>query len=203
MEQEKEIKQCKICREEDEEQMITPCNCTGSVEYVHPKCYTQWVLEGNRKCKDCGASYYNIPEKEKKEIKMETTQTDKYIFNISPFAKKIYYSLPIVFIICTTVGILFRNLDFLMIFSITFFFGFVTFCFCCGSGFFLKYAIKMGAKGGDITFCFIVFSLGLCFGAVYYLYTTMYMGWYINVLFYLGFGFGCKIFFCDFEKIST
>jgi len=38
---------CKIClydkSEEDNDPLISPCNCTGSVKYVHLKCMQNWV----------------------------------------------------------------------------------------------------------------------------------------------------------------
>ncbi|CCW71569.1 unnamed protein product [Phytomonas sp. Hart1] len=37
---------CRICRDGDEDQaLVAPCNCTGSVRWVHPSCLDHWRVE--------------------------------------------------------------------------------------------------------------------------------------------------------------
>jgi hypothetical protein len=35
------FKSCRICFEENGE-LISPCNCKGTLQYVHPKCLSKW-----------------------------------------------------------------------------------------------------------------------------------------------------------------
>lgn len=48
---------CKICLEElnsENDPLISPCNCRGSIGHVHKKCLERWVREsGNSHCKIC------------------------------------------------------------------------------------------------------------------------------------------------------
>ena len=49
--------ECRICfsPEEDNNRLIKPCNCKGSMEYVHEKCINQWIRHaGIDKCDLCG-----------------------------------------------------------------------------------------------------------------------------------------------------
>ena len=39
-------KECRICWDEHdtvEDPLRSPCDCTGSLRYVHDKCYRQWL----------------------------------------------------------------------------------------------------------------------------------------------------------------
>ena len=37
-------KECRICKEEDkQDQMISPCHCSGSLEYTHKECLLRWI----------------------------------------------------------------------------------------------------------------------------------------------------------------
>lgn len=48
---------CKICHEENEN-MISPCACDGTIKWVHPNCVSKWVqLSGSVKCPECGEQY--------------------------------------------------------------------------------------------------------------------------------------------------
>lgn len=33
---------CRICLEDDEYNLITPCNCSGTMKYVHKNCINRW-----------------------------------------------------------------------------------------------------------------------------------------------------------------
>jgi hypothetical protein len=39
--------ECRICLSEEEEgnRLISPCNCTGSVKYMHTKCFHTWIYK--------------------------------------------------------------------------------------------------------------------------------------------------------------
>ena len=40
---------CKICRcGEEEGPLLRPCNCVGSIEYVHNDCMMAWVNHSNQ-----------------------------------------------------------------------------------------------------------------------------------------------------------
>ena len=55
-------KQCRICLESDEGEMIAPCNCIGDTKYVHRECLNKWRLENIdndkfSKCEICQEDY--------------------------------------------------------------------------------------------------------------------------------------------------
>jgi hypothetical protein len=54
-----DVVECRICQEEDElANLDTPCACTGSVKYAHPKCVQRWSNEkGNAVCEICHQPY--------------------------------------------------------------------------------------------------------------------------------------------------
>lgn len=37
--------ECRICLspEEEDNALISPCSCTGSVQYIHTKCFQSWI----------------------------------------------------------------------------------------------------------------------------------------------------------------
>lgn len=44
--------ECRICleiEETDDNRLVTPCSCTGSVQYIHVKCFKVWI---EKKCVD-------------------------------------------------------------------------------------------------------------------------------------------------------
>lgn len=50
---------CKICYEYDnQEKLITPCLCKGSVKFVHDSCVKEWIkFSGKRICTECNSEY--------------------------------------------------------------------------------------------------------------------------------------------------
>ena len=48
---------CRICHsgaEESGQPLITPCLCTGSLEFVHQECLSNWIQRSNaKKCEQC------------------------------------------------------------------------------------------------------------------------------------------------------
>ena len=51
---------CRIClQEEPKGMLISPCNCLGSMHYVHQKCINKWqkLKDNNLKCEICKEKY--------------------------------------------------------------------------------------------------------------------------------------------------
>ena len=51
---------CRIClQEEPKGILISPCNCTGTMHYVHEKCISKWqkLKENNLKCEICQETF--------------------------------------------------------------------------------------------------------------------------------------------------
>lgn len=55
-----EIRVCRICQEElnletERDQVISPCNCTGSMSMVHIDCFSRW---GRNRCEVCKFRFF-------------------------------------------------------------------------------------------------------------------------------------------------
>lgn len=67
------MKDCRICYESDFPQnLISPCKCSGSIEYVHQRCLQEWIenaylLQFKKNCNMCNCKY-NIKDISKKDI---------------------------------------------------------------------------------------------------------------------------------------
>ena len=70
---EEDVKECRICKDTDSpEQMIVPCDCTGSMKYTHKLCLIQWIQARNEgpghtldtRCRVC-KSEYGVAERQK------------------------------------------------------------------------------------------------------------------------------------------
>ena len=59
---------CRICLDEDYlENLIEPCNCTGSTAYVHEECLLKWLRVSNRTdCEICKFQYETFEVEESK-----------------------------------------------------------------------------------------------------------------------------------------
>ncbi|RWS20345.1 E3 ubiquitin-protein ligase MARCH1-like isoform X2 [Leptotrombidium deliense] len=57
-----ELKKCRICfTEEQQEEMIAPCGCKGSIKYVHKDCLTSWVTSSRKiRCALCSRTYEGV-----------------------------------------------------------------------------------------------------------------------------------------------
>ncbi|GJQ11451.1 hypothetical protein GpartN1_g3242.t1 [Galdieria partita] len=62
--QETEIKEsleekfCRICHDTDPYELIRPCDCTGTLAYVHRECLQKWLQQVSEyKCEICGKQY--------------------------------------------------------------------------------------------------------------------------------------------------
>ena len=60
--------QCRICFDDTEEKLITPCKCTGTSQYVHMSCLQKWRnIQYNTgdisKCEICNYTYKTIKKK--------------------------------------------------------------------------------------------------------------------------------------------
>ena len=55
--------ECRICFEDNNpENMIAPCNCSGTSKWVHRKCIEKWIQEcdneeASKKCMECKQEY--------------------------------------------------------------------------------------------------------------------------------------------------
>jgi hypothetical protein len=60
-------KTCRFCLEStttEKNQLVSPCNCKGSIEYIHTKCLLRWRISNlNNIINNCSIckSYFNIP----------------------------------------------------------------------------------------------------------------------------------------------
>lgn len=55
-------RECRICLQDDADSDLTrPCQCSGSLQYVHVDCLRRWVKEsGRRNCEICKSAF--VPE---------------------------------------------------------------------------------------------------------------------------------------------
>ncbi|CDP10865.1 unnamed protein product [Coffea canephora] len=53
------LRECRICQEEDEEQdMESPCACTGTLKFAHRKCIQRWCnKKGDIRCEICNQMF--------------------------------------------------------------------------------------------------------------------------------------------------
>jgi hypothetical protein len=52
-------KECRICHEiSDEDKMISPCECSGSIKYVHEECIQKWInIKRSKICETCKSTF--------------------------------------------------------------------------------------------------------------------------------------------------
>jgi len=49
---------CRICYgSQEEEQLIAPCRCSGTMKYIHQSCLMTWLRSGSKQCEVCKESY--------------------------------------------------------------------------------------------------------------------------------------------------
>ncbi|CAG9333828.1 unnamed protein product [Blepharisma stoltei] len=71
---------CRICLErgDPETYLCIPCNCLGSIRYIHPDCLKEWIKEsGSVECEICHSMYksrWSIWAYEHNLIRNENTQ---------------------------------------------------------------------------------------------------------------------------------
>ena len=83
---------CKFCLEGDEnEKLITPCKCNGSVKYIHKSCLLKWFDTGKKK--NCPICKYDIKYKEN-----IINKTYKYFYDNRKLLTILVYIL--CFVIC-------------------------------------------------------------------------------------------------------
>ena len=92
--------ECRICLENNsEEELITVCNCKGSVKYVHKSCIENWINSfpsnhvNHLKCQLCKTNY-NL---DVLEINVETSRENQKEFCI--ILSLIYFTVLLVIII--------------------------------------------------------------------------------------------------------
>lgn len=100
------IKECKFCLDSNyQEDLISPCYCKGSLEYVHQKCLEKYHLEYDHKSDKCGICeyFYNFDIEIKYNIffKLFIKFFLLYFYNfisiITCFNQDIYYFIKITF----------------------------------------------------------------------------------------------------------
>jgi len=49
---------CRICYgHDDEEELLAPCNCLGTVQFIHESCLLTWLKSGATQCELCKTNY--------------------------------------------------------------------------------------------------------------------------------------------------
>ncbi|XP_010672410.2 uncharacterized protein LOC104888989 isoform X1 [Beta vulgaris subsp. vulgaris] len=70
---EKEMKECRICQEEDEDNSLeSPCSCNGTLKFAHRKCIQRWCnKKGDITCEICNQVFspnYTIPPRSDPDV---------------------------------------------------------------------------------------------------------------------------------------
>lgn len=84
--------QCRFCLETDDEPMISPCNCTGSVRYIHTSCLHKWIredeyiVEERLICTICKAPLFDL-----EPIPQRHSATYAPLFNATSIAVAFHY----------------------------------------------------------------------------------------------------------------
>ena len=86
------VKECRICldsNEEDDNKLISICNCKGSLEYIHRDCAIKWIKErnGNYTCELCKTKYdkKQLNTNEINSISIKFYGCCKKIMSFTPF----------------------------------------------------------------------------------------------------------------------
>jgi E3 ubiquitin-protein ligase DOA10 len=61
LEEDLHLKQCRYCMEcDNQDTMISPCNCNGSLKWVHRGCHQRWITESGmvETCPTCRGEYH-------------------------------------------------------------------------------------------------------------------------------------------------
>jgi hypothetical protein len=82
--------QCRVCLEQDDNEMISPCACDGSSKYIHTTCLLQWVDVSGQSvvCPSCRGSYtppLDIPEPNRHAGTAGTAGTIRMLVKTSAF----------------------------------------------------------------------------------------------------------------------
>jgi hypothetical protein len=53
-----DVPECRFCRTHTAEELVSPCLCRGSIQFIHPTCIRRWMItSGTRSCELCQYSY--------------------------------------------------------------------------------------------------------------------------------------------------
>lgn len=54
-----ETKICRVCFEDDDAKLISPCECNGTQKYIHKECFDKWLLisRNDTTCPTCHYEY--------------------------------------------------------------------------------------------------------------------------------------------------
>lgn len=97
------IKICRICLDEDDQKdLISPCNCSGSTKYVHRDCLENWratnINEDNyKRCEICHFEY----EMEKQELSRSGTICKNILWCLSQKTIVLYFIIQLFILLFT------------------------------------------------------------------------------------------------------
>jgi len=114
-----ETESCRICFEPDN--LIQPCNCTGTAAHVHKECLMKWLkVSKKQECEICRFQYIIIEkEPEKKYMFAGDAIMDNFVlicgfllfipfapifYYIGLKAKDVYFSANLLWIICVVIA---------------------------------------------------------------------------------------------------
>jgi hypothetical protein len=94
----KEINECKYCFiEDDKKYLIQPCNCLGSLRYVHEKCLCEWIQKSNKNLEltyENGIPYYcNKCELCQFQMKFQINYENNFLLTIFITLKNLLLSM--------------------------------------------------------------------------------------------------------------
>ena len=148
---ENSLAECRICLENGETALITPCNCRGSQKYVHLECLNKWRVENinNEKYTNCEICKrkYNIRRFFKSEI---------FLYDDKPRIK--FKSLIYFFILYFLAGVIW-TMDFETNFKTI---DIITFGSQNHTLDFVIYDIQNVQLGGIATFYYVAFAAYFC-----------------------------------------
>lgn len=75
---------CRICRDNYIENLIQPCNCKGSIAYIHKECLDAWVKTSKMRICELCSTEYNI-DVEFDESFSDESFSDEFEGNLSGF----------------------------------------------------------------------------------------------------------------------
>jgi len=91
------MKQCRLCLEEESDNLIAPCICKGSLEFIHRKCMDAEINStANNRCSICKTSYLTFQRKERHKFDMRIVAllsfVNSMIYIAIPFPASMFMS---------------------------------------------------------------------------------------------------------------
>lgn len=97
------IKVCRICLdEEDQKDLISPCNCSGSTKYIHRDCLENWratnINEDNyKRCEICHFEY----EIEKQDLPFSSKICKGFLWTLTQIPGFLYITIQLLILLFT------------------------------------------------------------------------------------------------------